>query len=121
MRAFAEIALGAAVLLALLWFLPILQVRRLPVAHPKTTFDVENEARKTWAQILGGLLLLAGLYFSWRTITLTERGQITDRFSKAVDQLGRSDDAGEDSNLFLRLGGIYALERIAEDSERDHA
>jgi Pentapeptide repeats (8 copies) len=120
MGAFAAIGIGVGVLAALLWFLPILQVRRLPVADPEKSFNLKNEARKTWAQIFGGLILLAGLFFSWRTITVTERGQITDRFSKAVDQLGTSDDPGKASNLFLRLGGIYALERIAEDSERDH-
>src|SRR5260370_36304180 len=121
MGTFAELCLGLGTLAALLWFLPILQVRRLTIADPTTSFNFENEARKTWAQIFGGLILLAGLYFSWRTITVTERGQITDRFSKAVDQLGRSDDTGKPSNLFLRLGGIYAFERIAEDSESDHA
>ena len=43
----------------------------------------------------------------------TQEGQITDRFTKAIDQLGRD-------TLAVRLGGIYALERIAIDSEPDH-
>lgn len=43
---------------------------------------------------------------------LTERGQVTDRFSKAVDQLGID-------QLNVRLGGIYAMERIARDSSDD--
>ncbi|WP_055731222.1 hypothetical protein [Sciscionella sediminilitoris] len=36
--------------------------------------------------------------------------QITDRFSMAIKQLGNHD------NLVLRLGGIYSLKRIIQDS-----
>jgi hypothetical protein len=46
---------------------------------------------------------------------LTEQGQITDRFSRAIDQLGQE---GTDK-LDLRLGGIYGLERIMRDSSAD--
>ena len=45
---------------------------------------------------------------------LTEQGQITDRYIRAVDQLG------SDKGLDVRIGGIYALERVARDSARDH-
>ena len=47
-----------------------------------------------------------------RTVELTEQGQVTDRYSKAIEQLGSD-------KLDVRLGGIYALERIARDSPRD--
>lgn len=43
---------------------------------------------------------------------LAEQAQITERFTKAVEQLGHE-------NMAVRLGGVYALERIAKDSERD--
>jgi hypothetical protein len=43
---------------------------------------------------------------------LTRQGQITDRYSTAVDQLGHD-------QLDVRLGGIYALERILRESETD--
>jgi len=39
--------------------------------------------------------------------------QITERFTKAVEQLASQEIA-------VRLGGIYALERIAKDSKKDH-
>ncbi|MGZ9111634.1 MAG: hypothetical protein ACXW3X_11245 [Rhodoplanes sp.] len=42
-----------------------------------------------------------------------EQGHITDRFTKAVEQLGSD-------KLAVRLGAIYALERISRDSRRDH-
>jgi uncharacterized protein YjbI with pentapeptide repeats len=47
--------------------------------------------------------------------TRFREAQATDRYTKAVGQLG---EAG-DENLVARLGGIYALRRIAEDFPRD--
>jgi hypothetical protein len=38
---------------------------------------------------------------------------VTDRYAKAIEQLGSD-------KLDVRIGGIYALERIARDSSRDH-
>ncbi|MGX4733155.1 pentapeptide repeat-containing protein [Kitasatospora griseola] len=43
------------------------------------------------------------------TVDLTAKGQITDRFTAAVGQLG-------EDQVAVRLGGIYALERIAQES-----
>jgi uncharacterized protein YjbI with pentapeptide repeats len=45
-------------------------------------------------------------------IAVAQEGQITERFTRAVDQLGQP---GPD-RLDVRLGGIFALERIAHDS-----
>ncbi len=71
------------------------------------------------AQVLGGTALLSGLYFTWRTLQTNREGQITERFTRAIDQLGATDGDGN-KRLEVRLGGIYALERIARDSEEDH-
>jgi Pentapeptide repeats (8 copies) len=48
-----------------------------------------------------------------RTQELTVQGQLTDLYISAVDQLGSD-------KLDVRIGGIYALERVANDSVRDH-
>ena len=48
-----------------------------------------------------------------RAVELTEQGQVTDRYSKAIEQLGSV-------GLDVRIGGIYALERVARDSAKDH-
>jgi hypothetical protein len=89
-------------------------------------FDHVNEARKTLATILGGLVVLAGGFATWRNLKLaqeslrvSQEGQITDRFTKAIEQLGAVEASGK-KKLEVRLGGIYALERIANQSERDH-
>ncbi len=47
-----------------------------------------------------------------RQLTMAEQGQITERFTRAVDQLGSD-------KLDVRLGGMYALERIARHSDVD--
>jgi hypothetical protein len=67
----------------------------------------------TLAQILGGAALLSGLYFTWRTLGVNREGQITERFTRAIDQLGSQ-------KLEIKLGGIYALERIVKDSPKDN-
>jgi hypothetical protein len=79
------------------------------------------------AQIAGGAALLFGLYFTWRKVEISQRTletqqdqQVIERFTRAIDQLGATDDQGK-RKLEIRLGGIYALERIARDSpERDY-
>lgn len=44
---------------------------------------------------------------------LTREGQVTERYVEAIKLLSSD-------NLTQRLGGIYALERIMRDSEKDH-
>jgi hypothetical protein len=86
---------------------------------------------QTLAQIFGGAFVLVSLYFAWRTLQnnrqtsednrqatqttleLSRASQTTERFTNAIEQLG-------DDKLAIRLGGIYALERIARDSEEYH-
>ena len=115
------ISLGVPLLWLLLWWLPQWQVAAVP--EEKDRIDLETKSRQTMAQILGGAALLGGLFFTAQTLRvtqetlqITQEGQITERFTKAIDQLGKP---GKD-NLAVRLGGIYALERIARDSAKDH-
>jgi hypothetical protein len=114
----------AVVVVLLLWKVPQWQVARSGAVTDDNRFDRENEARKTLAQIIGGGFVLAGLYSSVQTFDLAREGQITDRYTKAIEQLGaiqsQSSRDGEPlPRLEMRLGGIYALERIAQESERD--
>ncbi|MFI2765277.1 pentapeptide repeat-containing protein [Streptomyces echinatus] len=66
-----------------------------------------------------GLTAMVALVFTWMSVQQTrtemriaEQGQITGRFNDAVGHLG----AG---SMEMRLGGIYALQRIMQDSSRD--
>ena len=58
-------------------------------------------------------LTLRAVEVSERALNLTEQGQVTDRYTKAIEQLGSD-------KLDVRIGAIYALERVARDSPRDH-
>jgi hypothetical protein len=71
------------------------------------------------AQILGGAALLSGVYFTWRTLQVDRKGQITERFTRAIDQLGALDDE-RNKLIEIRIGGIYALGRVARESEEDY-
>jgi tetrahydromethanopterin S-methyltransferase subunit F len=68
------------------------------------------------AQILAGAALLSGLYFTWRTLQVNREGQITERFAKAIELLGATNDGGG-KNLEQRLGAIHILGQIAGESE----
>ena len=82
--------------------------------------QITLDGQVTLVQIITGILVLLGLYWTSRrvlaaeeTVRVAEEGQVTERFTRAIAQLG-------DKEMAIRLGGIYALERIAKDSEKDH-
>jgi Pentapeptide repeats (8 copies) len=97
---------------------------------------LQNGARTSLVQGLSALLVLTGASVgvaatlrqvratreqiretaraSQNQLALSEQGQLTDRYTKAVDQLGSKE-------LDVRLGGIFALERIARDSPDDRS
>jgi uncharacterized protein YjbI with pentapeptide repeats len=74
--------------------------------------EQRNNVRTTLLQGLAGAVVAVGLSLTWRQIRVNQEGQITERFNKAIDHLGSD-------KLDLRLGGIYALERIAKNSNDD--
>jgi hypothetical protein len=47
-----------------------------------------------------------------QTFRIQQRGHLTDRYTRAIEQLGNSEPVA------IRLGGIYALEQIAVDTDR---
>lgn len=71
-----------------------------------------NQVRTTLLQGLGGAVLIAGVVVAWRQLQVAREGQVTERFTRAIDQLGNSE-------VNVRLGGIYGLERIGRDSAVD--
>jgi hypothetical protein len=98
-----------------LWKIPEHEIAPLTRVHgvsQLTLFEEEDKARVTLAQILGGAILLAGLVFTWKRIDVSRQGQLTERFIRAVEQL-----AGD--SVSVRVGAIYALARVANESDRD--
>jgi hypothetical protein len=103
-----------------------------------STSEQKKEVVSLTLQTVGGAAFLLGAWFTWQqlinsrdALITTQQGQITDRFTRAIDQLGKDDEVNDargakgstayQKNLALRLGGIFALERIARDSKPDHA
>lgn len=77
-------------------------------------FNALNATRQTLLAGTGGIVVLAGGIFTARTYYLSRRGQLTDRYAKAIALLA-SDKITE------RVGGIYALEHLMIESEQEHA
>jgi uncharacterized protein YjbI with pentapeptide repeats len=103
----------AAVILAI-WKLPSLLYGDVSKASPDARLQAASGFRPALVAGLAGLAALGSLAIATRTYRLTQQGQITDRYTKAIEQLGSD-------NTEVRLGGIYALERIAHDSSQDRA
>lgn len=78
-----------------------------------------TDARQGVLLAIGGFIAVVTLLFTRAKHVLEEKKQAldqdsnwTNRYTEAIKQLG-------DEALSIRLGGIYALERIAQDSRRD--
>jgi hypothetical protein len=63
--------------------------------------------------LFAGVLSAIGALYTARTYSLSRSGHVTDRFTRATDQLGSP-------QIDVRMGGIYALERIAAVSDAEH-
>ena len=80
---------------------------------PRDRAEEIGRARTALLAALAGGIALFGAYYTSRTFELNRQGQITERFTRAIDQLGHTE-------VDVKLGGIYALERIARESRDDH-
>ncbi len=94
---------------------------------PIDRVNVQNSLRSILMTLLGGLAVLLGAVvatLSFRETSrqnravneLQRRGQVTERFTRAIDLLGQR---GTDK-LEVRIGAVYALEQIARDSAELH-
>jgi uncharacterized protein YjbI with pentapeptide repeats len=114
----AAILAGAAITYLLVWYGPDLIARHDvgPVAGPQWAIQLQqarDAARGRLLTLGAGLFAAAALVYTALNFRLSREGQVTDRYTKAIEQLGSD-------KLDVRIGGIYALERVARDSARDH-
>ncbi|MGW5188957.1 pentapeptide repeat-containing protein [Kribbella sp. NPDC004138] len=92
--------------------LPAKERQELWDAHRQRPFQVVTGLITSFAVLLTLAFTASGLIYTARALRSTQEGQITDRYTKAVEQLASS-------TVDVRLGAIYALQRIAADSPRD--
>jgi len=111
------------------------------ISPPEQVINNETQALQTVATFFGGIAIVINAYFSAQraqamdktaegtlqnaqaalknaqtaqiNAQIAEDKQITERFSKAIEQLGSD-------KIEVRLGAIYTLERIAKDSPKDY-
>jgi hypothetical protein len=111
------IAVAVAVVLGLLFW---------KILSPKS-FKERKEFIDLFAKILGGATVVLTLFFTWQemkdnqehfqktldistqTLAESQNRQFAERYSKANEQLGNT-------SLKVRIGGIYALGRLASDA-----
>lgn len=122
-----------AVLLLLLYAVPHALTAHLS-ASPLARLTLENQLRDVGAKVLWAGLSFVGATLIWRylqqlakivensaqTLAAAERTAFfaaqaaeTERYGRAMALLG-------DDKIEVRLGGVYTLERLARESERDH-
>jgi hypothetical protein len=75
----------------------------------KAESDTRGNLVAAWTGLAIGLAGI-GTYLTYR---LNRRGQVTDRFGKAIDQLGNQ-------SLAVQTGALYTLEQIVYDSPELH-
>ncbi|MET8148935.1 pentapeptide repeat-containing protein [Actinoplanes sp. NPDC049668] len=110
----------AAILVVPIWLHPPLSDSDLSaitdaekrVVLQQAQAQLQNATRATLLQAFAGLILVAGALATWRQVNISRHGQITERITKAVDQL-----AG--ARMDARIGGVFALERVAKNSVED--
>ena len=122
--AFAFVLITVILCYYLIFTYPVNQVSH--ITNVTENADLVNKYRTTSvqivaiiAQLFGGIAIFAGLIFAWGNLTTARDGQITERYTKAIGHLGAIDQLGNPA-IEIRLGGIYALERISNESEKDY-
>jgi len=72
---------------------------------------LENEYRTNGLQVLGGLLVIAGLIFTYSNYSFSRDNQLTDRYNSAIKNLGQE-------KIELKLVGISDLETISQEYDK---
>jgi hypothetical protein len=86
---------------------------RAPSWMHATTAQDRYSARFLVISVGGAIVVGTGLLYTARSYRLPRRGQVTDRFTIALERLGSSE-------LYVRIGGVHALEHVMRDSADHH-
>jgi len=105
------------------------------IKDPADEATAKRDLVQTLGLIMAGVAGAVGVVFTWRNVQqgqanlrltqedmqqthqLTRRGQISDRFTAAIELLGATNDGGS-KNLEQRLGALHLLGQIASESEQ---
>jgi uncharacterized protein YjbI with pentapeptide repeats len=119
------ISMGILMIISLLiiWFVPKKQTMPLVDVEKETaspTFEsvkerikLEDDTRKTVAQVIGGIFLVLGLLSTYYTFELNRQGQIDARFRNAQDSINAPLGSSQ-------RNGLFSFELLCEDSSINH-
>lgn len=68
-----------------------------------------GQVRLSVVQVVAAVGASVALFYTARTYRLSRRGQVTDRFTKALERLSSSES-------YVRMGGVFAMEQIVQDA-----
>jgi uncharacterized protein YjbI with pentapeptide repeats len=85
------------------------------IRDAKARADIEDNYRKTVGQALGGIVVLLGAGVAYLQFSQQQQGAhdllISNQISKGFEQLGSN-------KIVIRLGGIYSLEGVMNNSDQ---
>lgn len=112
----AVIAIAAVLILLAICLVPGWVTRGKQLTENER-LTIENDIRKTVAEVVGGLAVIGGFVFTWQTVAATwgalelrRQEQTDERFTNAVGQLKEPSEA-------VQVGAVYGLARVAATSE----
>ncbi|TXL84513.1 pentapeptide repeat-containing protein [Streptomyces sp. IB2014 016-6] len=109
-------AAGALAALAVWWWGEVVLHAAVPMTREDwhevdeaVRLQTESQFRLAVVQAAVAVGGVVALLYTARNYRLSRRGQVTDRFTKALERLGSEE-------MYVRLGGVLALEQIVVDS-----
>ncbi|MFI1386357.1 pentapeptide repeat-containing protein [Embleya sp. NPDC020886] len=112
---------AAVAVVAVVWGAAVLHAV-VPMSRPEwdrldagTRAQAEGQFRLALIQGLAALGAGFALFYTARNFRLNRRGQVTERFTNALERLGSD-------HRYVRSGGVFALEQIVQDApeQTDH-
>src|SRR3989337_182057 len=94
------------IILFLLFVIIISVLQAWNVKSIKKRLQLKTEARKVIVEVVAVIALIFGARHAWDTLQIEKERLITERFTRAVEMLGNKEQQ-------VRIGAIYALERIS--------
>ncbi|MER7730766.1 pentapeptide repeat-containing protein [Streptomyces erythrochromogenes] len=76
---------------------------------PEATVAAQGQLRLAAVQLIVATGASIALFYTARNYNLTRRGQVTDRFTKALERLGSD-------QVYIRIGGVAAIKQILLDA-----
>lgn len=102
------VVVGLALVISPPWFVPSDELGN----SDRIKLLAEGSVRATIVQFVAGLLVVLGLAYTAAQVRISQETHFTDRYTKAIDQLGHEAPS-------VRMGAIFALKRLADNSAAD--